>query len=257
MPVGRGACSVPRNHSGFTFGHDDPAEIAATFREAHIVDNANALGAHHVPNKGNTNEPGFDFRNPQALATSAPCDPHGRPAGVAHKDKYWIGNTNQMSVYAAKNEQTTTWLEPAIHTSNRSTCNQECFDWHEHTERGEAKSPSKALHDQPINSAYVPPEKCHDVHDMKVGLEELTNEECEPRHQRIRITPTFQSSAFSTDPLPHRDRTSNTFESHILGGDAVNNPTNWKQGEHTRRKWLAPADHMGDMILGSGNPNIY
>jgi len=269
--LGRGGCSVNRNHTCFKLGSDDPEEVKATFEQTHVAENANSLGAHHVPNKGYTNEPGFDFRDPSGLKGVAPCDPHGRPVGHAHEEKYWKGNTNQVSIYREKDEHPVdtlgqgliptgpTWLEPAIHASNRSTCNQECFDWHEHVSRGEANSPSKALdvehHHNNIN--YHEPEKCHNVHDMTIPLGELTNEECEPRHQRIRSTPTFQSSAFLTDPLPHRNRTSNTFESHILGGDVVNNPTNWKQDDNTRRKWLAPPDHMADMLLGSGNPKMY
>ena len=45
--------------------------------------------------------------------------------------------------------------------------------------------------------------------------------ESEPRHQRIRNTPTYMSSVFAQDPLPHPIRTNPTFESHILGGAAV------------------------------------
>ena len=57
-----------------------------------------------MPNKGYTNEPGFDFRDPSGLKGVAPCDPHGRPVGHAHEEKYWKGNTNQVSIYREKDE---------------------------------------------------------------------------------------------------------------------------------------------------------
>jgi len=55
MVLGRGGCSVNRNHTCFKLGSDDPEEVKATFEQTHVAENANSLGAHHVrAEKGET-----------------------------------------------------------------------------------------------------------------------------------------------------------------------------------------------------------